>query len=108
MKSKKRSSRMEGRGDVLVHPRNQERIAVIKSLLHRHRIHTRDIVNGKDFLFSGPSEELHIALRELLEIEHSSKQALHFDFAKIDQYFLLRITGSKDQQDTISEYFEHD
>lgn len=108
MKSKKRSSRMEGRGDVLVDPRDRERITGIRSLLRRHRVHTRDIVNGKDFLFSGPSEELHIALRDLLEIEHRSSQSLHFDFAQIDQYFLLRITGFKDQQDTISEYLEHD
>ena len=108
MKPKKRSSRMEGRGDVLVDLQNRGRIAGIKSLLRRHRVHTRDIVNGKDFLFSGPSEELHIALRDLLEIEHRSKQSLHFDFARIDQYFLLRITGSRDQQDAISEYFEHE
>jgi hypothetical protein len=106
MKPKRRSLRGEDAGGTLTDPRERERLGVIKSLLRRHRVHTRDIVNGKDFLFSGPSEELHRALRDLLEVEHRAGKSLLFDFAQVDQYFLLRITGPKEHQEVISEYFD--
>ncbi len=106
MTIKKRSPRAGEPGAALMGPREQRRLDAVKSLLRRHRIHTRDIVNGKDFLFSGPSEELHTALHDLLEIEHCAGKMFLFDFAQIDQYFLLRITGPKEYQEAISEYFD--
>jgi len=106
MKSKRRSSLADEAGAVFVSPVDLKRLAAAKSLLSLHRVHTRDIVNGKDFLFSGPSEELHVALKHLLVAEHQIKRFLQFDFVQIDQYFLLRITGSKEYQEAIASYFD--
>ncbi len=77
-----------------------------QALLKRHLVHTRDIPNGKDFLFLGPETELHDALKLITEIEHNSSRSLHIDFAQVDQYFLLRVVGLKKDQRIIVTYFE--
>ncbi len=106
MKSRKRATATQEVSLTPHDPKDLERFAAARALLRAHRIHTRDILNGKDFLFSGPIEKLHDALKELLEIEHRTNRFLQFDYAQIDEYFLLRIVGSKRYQDIIATYFD--
>ena len=106
MKSRKRASNPQQVSPPPHDAKDLERFAAARTLLKEHRIHTRDILNGKDFLFSGPAEELHGAMKELLEIDHRTNRFLLFDYAQIDEYFLLRIVGSKRYQDTIATYFD--
>jgi len=106
MKSRKRPSLTPEISSAPYDPKDLERFNAARELLRQHRIHTRDIVNGKDFLFSGPIEVLHTALKELLEIEHRASRFLQFDYAQVNEYFLLRITGSRRHQETIATYFD--
>ena len=106
MKSRKRTPTSQDVSSAPHDPKDLERFAAARALLKEHRVHTRDTSNGKDFLFSGPAEKLHAALRELLEIEHRTNRFLLFDYAQIDEYFLLRIVGSKRYQETIATYFD--
>ena len=106
MKSRKRQSQPQDVGSAPLDPRDLERFTAARTLLKQHRIHTRDILNGKDFLFSGPAEALHAALKELLEIEHRTSRFLQFDYAQIDEYFLLRIVGSERYRESIVTYFD--
>ena len=106
MKSRKRSSQIQDVSSAPLDPKDLERFTAARTLLQEHRIHTREILNGKDFLFSGPVETLHASLKELLEIEHRTNRFLQFDYAQIDEYFLLRIVGSERYQDTITTYFD--
>ena len=77
-----------------------------QALLKRHLVHTREIPNGKDFLFLGPRDQLHEALRLLVEVGHRSNRFIHVDFAQVDEYFLLRVIDSGADQQFISGYFE--
>ncbi|MEK9136234.1 MAG: hypothetical protein AAB393_03860 [Bacteroidota bacterium] len=70
-----------------------KRFTDVQSLLKNHLVHTREILNGKDFLFAGPSGSLHDALR-------------YVDFAQVDEFFLLRVVGSEADQEMIAGYFE--
>jgi hypothetical protein len=83
-----------------------KRFTDVQSLLKSHLVHTREILNGKDFLFAGPSGLLHDALRYLIEVEHQSNRFLHVDFAQVDEFFLLRVVGSEADQEMITGYFE--
>ena len=85
-----------------------ESFTAARNLLRQHLIHKREIPNGRDFLFSGPEADLHDALRSLVEIAHKWNPHLHFDYARVDEYFLLRITGSEEYWDAIQGYFDHD
>lgn len=76
-----------------------------RDLLAQHLVHTREVANGRDFLFSGPREALHSALRLLVEYEHRRGGGLQLDFAEIDDYFLLRVTGGAYLQESIARYF---
>jgi len=76
-----------------------------KELLARHLVHTREVANGRDFLFSGPKEELHQALRCLVDFEHRHGAGMQLDFAEIEDYFLLRVSGGPQLQESISTYF---
>lgn len=103
-KGKRRSRRDE----VVVTLRDEEtvrRFADARALLKQYLVHTREILNGKDFLFLGPKTELHEALRFLVEVEHRGKRFLHIDFAQVDEYFLLRVIGSGVDQQALSRYF---
>jgi hypothetical protein len=106
MKSRKQPSAAQEVASAPHDPEDLECFTAARALLKQHRIHTRDILNGKDFLFSGPAEEVHAALKKLLEIEHRTNRFLQFDYAQIDKYFLLRIVGSKRHQDIIAAYFD--
>ena len=81
--------------------------AAARKKLAKNLVHTRDIPNGRDFLFTGDPGELREALRKLVEVEHVlPHHPLHLDYALIDEYFLLRITGTHRYGDIIRSYFE--
>jgi hypothetical protein len=86
--------------------REIERFTAARQTLKQYLVHTRDILNGKDFLFSGPADELHEALKNLVEIEHRCSRFLQFDYAQIEEYFLLRIGGLPEHSHIIEAYFE--
>ena len=77
-----------------------------QALLKRHLVHTRQILNGKDFLFLGPRNELHDALKLIVNVEHEYSRFIHIDYVQVDEFFLLRIVGSEADQQLVSGYFE--
>ena len=87
-------------------PEEIDRFTSARGLLKKHLILKRDILNGKDFLFSGAHEEVHRALRNLIIIEHKAGRFLEFDYAEIDDIFLLRVVGEACHQDIIDTYFD--
>jgi hypothetical protein len=80
-------------------------LEIPRSVLSAHLVHTREIPNGRDFLFAGPAEQIRDALRKLVEIEHRQEPLLHFDYAQVEDYFLLRIIGSSQYAERIRDYF---
>jgi hypothetical protein len=90
----------------LANPADVDRFMVALQVLRRHLVHTREVPNGLDFLFSGPENDLHIALRTLTEIERHGKCGLHIDYVRIEAFFLLRILGSAECQDQILSFFD--
>jgi hypothetical protein len=89
--------------------RNQEerdRFTRSRQALKQHLIHKREVPNGRDFLFLGPAEELHEALRSLRDLESHCTRFLEFDYAQIEGYFLLRIVGLPQYLETIDAYFD--
>ncbi len=83
-----------------------ERYTGARLFLQMHLVVTRDIPNGKDFLFSGDAAQIQEALKTLVAIEHRSSPFLEFDYARIEQYYLLRVVGGPEHQDTIGRYFD--
>lgn len=83
-----------------------DRFMAALHVLRRHLVHTREVPNGLDFLFSGPEVELHDALRTLTEIERHGRCGLHIDYVLIEAFFLLRILGSPECQDQILSFFD--
>ena len=106
MSADKRRSHVD---NVVAALQNKDTIAQFTAaqvLLKRHLIHTREIPNGRDFLFDGPKEELHAALKLIVEVENASGKLLHMNYVEVDQYFLLRVAGSEADQQIIAAYFE--
>jgi hypothetical protein len=91
--------------DAIADPEERDRYVRAWQILEDHHVITRDLPNGRDFLFDGPPELLCTALRELVSIEHRHEKSLLFDFVQIDRYFLLRIVGIHEEQTGIVEYF---
>ncbi len=89
----------------LSNPRDADRFLSAIGVLRPRLIHTREIPNGLDFLFSGPEEEIHAALRSLTEIEPRGGCNLQLNYVRIETYFLLRVLGSQECQDLIRTYF---
>jgi hypothetical protein len=83
-----------------------ERFTAIRHVLRQYLVHKRSIPNGKDFLFQGPQDELHGSLRMLVEIERTHARFLQFDYAQVEEYFLLRVVGSEAHQHAIAVYFD--
>lgn len=106
MKARRRSSQLETAKAALDDEREGERFTAARTLLQQHRVHTREILNGKDFLFSGPTEVLLAALKDLVDTEHRRRRFLQFDYVQIEDYFLLRVVGSSKHQDVIEAYFD--
>ena len=94
--------------DVLAGLKNSfevESFTAARLVLLQHLIHTREVPNGCDFLFSGPASEIHDALRILVDVEHRHGPFLCLDHVRVDEYFLLRITGSGQYGEVIRGYF---
>ena len=86
-------------------PQESERFMQARKLLQEHLVCTREILNGKDYVFSGPDEAVHQALHDLVAIEHQVGRFLLFDYAKVDEFYLLRIVGTEGYVDAIEAYF---
>lgn len=86
-------------------PQASERFMQARQTLQEHLIYTREILNGKDFVFSGPENLIHLALRDLVAVEHQVGRFLLFDYAKVDEYYLLRIVGTEGYKEAIDTYF---
>jgi hypothetical protein len=82
-----------------------ERFMQARQVLQERLVYTREILNGKDFVFSGPEEVVHHALRDLVSIEHQVGRFLLFDYARVDEFYLLRIVGTEAYKDAIETYF---
>ena len=76
-----------------------------RSLLQRYLVHKRKIPNGMDFLFKGPAEEIHRALKHLVFEEQRENKNLHLDYAQVEDYFLLRVVGEPEFGEKIRRYF---
>ncbi len=86
-------------------PQASRRFMRARQLLQERLVCTREILNGKDFVFSGPDEEVHQALHDLIAIEHQAGRFLLFDYAKVDEFYLLRIVGTEEYKSVIETYF---
>ncbi len=103
-------SRRRHAEDVLSGLKNRsevESFTAARIVLLQYLIHTREIPNGCDFLFSGPANEIHGALRTLVDVERMHGSFLSLDYARVDEYFLLRVTGSGQYGEMIRGYFEN-
>jgi hypothetical protein len=105
---KRERRRTSHAGDIQLSPGGTAAVDVRQALLHlrQYLIHTRDVPNGKDFLFSGPSGEIHAALTRLVALEHMHSGGLQYNYTQIDEFFLLRVLGSPDRQREITSLFE--
>jgi len=102
MKSGKRQSPK----DILASHRFAKDENLIRSKLQRWIVHTRDVANGKDFLFSGPESQIRSHLKSLIAEEKMRSSDLTLTYVHLDEYVLLRITGPPSSQSTIDKYFE--
>ncbi len=84
----------------------QERFMKALNTLGPHVVHKREVSNGKDFLFGDTSESLHDALKDLVSLEHHVHHKVQFNYARLENFFLLRITGKTDTQPLIDTFFE--
>lgn len=89
----------------LANPQDADRFVAAIAVLKPRLVFVREVANGLDFLFAGPEEELHAALRNLTEIEPRGGCHLQLNYVRIDAYFLLRVLGSQECQDLIRSYF---
>jgi hypothetical protein len=87
-------------------PRAVEQFSAARRFLQAHLVVRRDLPNGKDFLFAGEAGELQQALKDLVAIEHRASRFLLVDFAKIDDYFLLRVVAKSEYIGMIETYFD--
>jgi hypothetical protein len=85
---------------------DRERFTCARETLKAHLVHKREVPNGRDFLFSGPGDILHPALRDLRELESRCSRFLEFDYAQIEDIFLLRIVAMAAHQPLIESYFD--
>jgi len=101
-----RRSHAEDVVSALPSQQERERFTRARLLLKEHLVHKREVPNGRDYLFSGPADLLQPALRDLRELEGRCSRFLEFDYAQIDEYFLLRIVALPAHQTVIDTYFE--
>ena len=87
-------------------PQVSERFVKARQVLQAHLVCTREVLNGKDFVFSGPAGVVRKALHDLVDIEHRAGRFLLFDYARIDDFYLLRIVGTEEHQEAIEAYFQ--
>ncbi len=106
MTDERKRTHAEDIASALGDPAAAERFRVARQVLRVHLVVRRDIPNGRDFLFSGPASEVQEALKELVTIEHRASRFLLFDYARIEDYFLLRVVGSPEHSGIIEAYFD--
>ena len=106
MTTGRRRSHAEDVVSALPSEQERERFTEARLQLKRHLVHKREVPNGRDYLFSGPSEVLHPALKDLRDLESRCSRFLEFDYARIDEYFLLRIVAISAHQAVIDTYFD--
>ncbi len=87
-------------------PGAAERFTVARLVLRQHLLVRREIPNGRDFLFPGDQPGVQESLRELVAIEHRASRFLLFDYARIEEYFLLRVVGAPEHSPVIETYFD--
>jgi len=87
-------------------PKAAERFSAARKFLQAKLAVRREIPNGMDFLFSGETAPLLSALKDLVEIEHRASRFLLIDYAKIDDYLLLRVIAGPEHRKTIEGYFD--
>ncbi len=83
-----------------------ERFDSAHRFLRSQLISTRDTAIGRDFFFAAKAAGVSGALRDLVEIEHEHGRDLHFDYAELEGYFLLRIAGTPGLRADIDAYFD--
>ncbi|GEM_PF-2279003 len=86
----------------------KERFTKALNALGPHVVYKREVSNGKDFLFEGTSGSLHDALKDLASLEHCVSNAMQFNYARLDNFLLFRITGKAEMQPLIDAFFEPD
>lgn len=106
MKERKRGASKGDRVETSFERGKSAQYDEVRGLLRKYLVHTREILNGKDFLFLGPRNVLHEALARIVDFEHGKKRFTYVDFAEIEEYFLLRVVGQETDQHHISGYFE--
>jgi len=77
----------------------------LRQLLRTYLIHTREVPNGKDFVFSGPPQLLHDLLRRLVLSEQARwGELLRLDFTDVGPFYLLRVIGGPSEQAEIASF----
>ena len=99
------SSHIDALRTVLGEQQASARFDAAHRFLRSRLVATRDTAIGRDFLFAADAAGIGSALRDLVEIEHEHGKDLHFDYAEVGGYFLLRIVGSAAQRPDIDAYF---
>jgi hypothetical protein len=100
-----RSSHIEEVLSSVGDPQASARFIEARQVLQEHLVCTREVLNGKDFVFSGPEKVIRVALHNLVDVEHRVGRFMLFDYAKVDEYYLLRIVGTEAYKDAIDTYF---
>ena len=83
-----------------------QRLQQRKGELRKYLIHTRELLNGCDYLFSGPEPEIQAMLSDLVKFERRPVHDIQFNYVKVENYFLLRMMGSEKHQREIRAFFE--
>ena len=86
----------------------KERFMKALNALGPHVVHKREVSNGRDYLFESGSQPLHDALKELVSLEHCVGNSVQFNYARLEDFLLLRITGKNEIQPLIDAFFEPD
>ena len=80
----------------------------IRGNLRQWIIHTRNVANGRDFLLSGPEDQIQRNLEMLVAAERKSSSGVVLTHVHLDEYVLLRITGPPRTQSAIARFFEEE
>ena len=102
MKSRPKSGRLSP----MITPDSSDRLKQVKASLKQYLVHTRELLNGCDYLFSGPESEIHTILSHLVKAERRPIHDIQFNYVKVENYFLLRMMGSEKHQREIRAFFD--
>jgi len=99
------SSHIQVLREVLGDRGGTEQFNAAHGFLRSRLVATRDTAIGCDFLFAADAAGVGAALKDLVRIEHEHGRDLHFDYAEVGGYYLLRIVGTPLQKPDIDRYF---